>query len=35
VVAEFPWWLLLLEVALLAGLASNVYIGRRLEWSEV
>ena len=35
VVAEFPWWLLLLEVALLAGLASTVYIGRRLEWSEV
>jgi hypothetical protein len=34
VVAEFPRWLLLLSAALLLGLATNEYVGRRLEWSE-
>jgi VWA domain containing CoxE-like protein len=34
VVAEFPWWLLLLAAALLLGVATNEYVGRRLEWSE-
>jgi len=33
VVADFPWWLLLLAAALLLGLATNEYLGRRLEWS--
>lgn len=33
VVAAFPRWLVLLSVALLLGLATNEYVGRRLEWS--
>jgi hypothetical protein len=33
-VAEFPRWLLLLAAALLVGVATNEYLGRRLEWSE-
>ena len=34
VVASFPRWLLLLAAALFVGLATNEYVGRRLEWSE-
>jgi hypothetical protein len=34
VIADFPRWLLLLAAALLLGLATNEYVGRRLEWSE-
>jgi hypothetical protein len=34
VVAHVPRWLVLLEAALLLGLAVNEYMGRRLEWSE-
>jgi hypothetical protein len=34
VVAGFPRWLVLLAAALFLGLATNEYVGRRLEWSE-
>jgi hypothetical protein len=34
VVAAFPWWLFLIGGALLAALAVNELVGRRLEWSE-
>jgi hypothetical protein len=34
VISDFPSWLVLLAAALLLGLATNEYIGRRLEWSE-
>jgi hypothetical protein len=34
VIAGFPRWLMLLAAALFLGVATNEYVGRRLEWSE-